>query len=207
MPRLIDVSPLVSERLAVFPGDVPYRRAASLAIADGAHLDLSSARATLHLGAHADAPSHTVGGAASVDRLDLDAFYGPCQVMRVRVAPGARVRPEDLPDEVRAPRLLLETGSFPDPDAWNDDFASLSPALVAHLAACRVVLVGIDTPSVDPATDRELPAHKALVAAGIVNLEGLVLSHVAPGAYTLIALPLRLLGADAAPVRAALASP
>lgn len=207
MPRLIDVSPLVSERIAVFPGDVAYRREASHEIASGAHLDLSSARTTLHLGAHADAPSHTVGGAPSIDRLPLDAFYGPCQVMRVRVAPGARVLPADLTAEVRTPRVLLDTGSYPDPDGWRDDFASLSTELVAHLASRGVVLVGIDTPSVDPATDRELAAHKALVAAGIVNLEGLVLSHVEPGAYTLLALPLRLLGADAAPVRAALVAP
>ena len=106
---------------------------------------------------------------------------------------------------LEAPRVLLRTGTFPEPEGWNSDFASLSPELVDALAAAGVVLVGIDTPSVDPFDDAELESHRALRRHGIANLEGLVLGHVPPGRYTLIALPLPLEGADASPVRAALA--
>jgi arylformamidase len=112
--------------------------------------------------------------------------------------------PRDVKDEVRAPRVLFSTGTFPDPNAFSTDFASLSPELVDDLHGKGVVLVGIDTPSVDPFDDKELLAHRALFRRDMANLEGLVLSHVAPGLYTLVALPLRIEGADASPVRAAL---
>lgn len=204
MARIIDISPLVSERIAVWPGDVPYRRRASLSIAQGANIDLSAVETTVHLGAHADARSHYAAGGEGIAAHALEVYYGPCQVMWVDVPRGARVLPEHLPGEVVAPRLLLRTGTFPDPDAWNADFASLSPALIEHVAARGGVLVGIDTPSVDPFDDRALLTHQALLAHRVANLEGLVLDGAPPGLYTLIALPLRLEGADASPVRAAL---
>ncbi len=204
---LIDISPAISERIAVWPGDVGFRRSVALDVEDGDHLTLSSITTTVHVGAHADAPNHWARGGAGIDGRGLDAFYGPCQVVRVDVPRGARIRPEDLPGPIEAPRLLLATGTFPDPEHWNPDFASLSPELVAHAAAAGVVLLGIDTPSVDPFDDKELHSHHALTRHGVANLEGIVLSHVAPGLYTLIALPLALVGCDASPVRAALAPP
>jgi arylformamidase len=170
----------------------------------GANLTLSALATTVHVGAHADAPSHTDRGGRTVDELDLAPFIGPCQVMRVDVARGTRIMPTDLPEPVTAPRLLLATGTFPDPDRFETDFASLSPDLVHMLADEGVVLVGIDTPSVDPFDSTDLPTHAALVARDVRNLEGLVLDGVPPGRYELVALPLRLAGFDASPVRAVL---
>ena len=204
MSRLIDISPPISERIAVWPGDVPFRRATSLSIEAGDNIDLSAVNTTVHLGAHADAPSHYAAGGAPIALRPLDLYYGPCQVIDAKVARGARILPEDLADEIRAPRLLLRTGTFPDPDDWNPDFAALSPELVDAAHAAGVLLIGIDTPSVDPFDDKILEAHHALARHDMANLEGLVLAHVAPGPYTLIALPLRLESADASPVRAAL---
>ena len=204
MSRIIDISPLISERLAVWPGDVPYRRKGTLAIAQGANIDLSSVETTLHLGAHADAPSHYAADGPSIAERSLEPYYGPCQVIQVNVARGVRIYPEDLRQPIRAPRLLLRTGTFPRPEAWNTDFASLSPELVEAFASQGGVLVGIDTPSVDLFDDKVLLTHQALRKHDIANLEGLVLDHVPPGLYTLIALPLKLEGADASPVRAAL---
>lgn len=206
MPRIIDISPPITERLAVWPGDAPFRRKVALSIALGANIDLSAIDTTLHLGAHADAPSHYIAGGEDIARRPLDLYYGACQVMRVDVGRGERVLPSHLREEVRAPRVLVRTGTFPDPTVWNTDFASLSPDLIEHLAARGVVLVGIDTPSVDPFDDKVLLTHQALARHGVANLEGLVLDHVAPGVYTLIALPLPIVGADASPVRAALVS-
>jgi arylformamidase len=205
-PRLIDISPLVSERIGVFPGDTPYRRQASLALAAGDNIDLSAMHATVHVGAHADAPSHYVRGGQGIEKRPLEVYYGPCQVVEVRVARGARIQPADLEMDVEAPRVLFKTGTFPNPELFNEDFASLSPALVDHLHARGVFLVGIDTPSIDPCHDKILESHQALARHDMAVLEGLVLEHVAPGFYTLLALPLRLEGADAAPVRAALIS-
>jgi arylformamidase len=204
MGRLIDISPVVSERIAVWPGDVGFRREVSLSISGGDHLDLSAIRTTVHLGAHADAPSHYLRGGASIGERSLERYYGPCQVVAVERPPGGRLGVEDLPAEIEAPRLLFRTGSFPDPERFDRDFNSLSPELVERAAGKGVVLVGIDTPSVDPFDDRVLEAHQALARCDMANLEGLCLDGVDPGLYTLIALPLRLEGADASPVRAVL---
>ena len=100
--------------------------------------------------------------------------------------------------------MLLRTGTFPDPEHFNEDFAALSVGLVESLHEQGVVLVGLDTPSVDLFDSKELPAHQACLARDIALLEGLVLSEVPEGIYELIALPLRLEGFDASPVRAIL---
>lgn len=202
--RLIDISPVVSPRTAVWPGDVPFRRDVALSFAGGDHMELSSITTTVHVGAHADAPSHYAGDGQAIGERPLEAYYGPCEVVAVDVPRGERVRPEHLPGPVRAPRLLVRTGSFPDPERFDEDFNSLSPELVEHVHAAGGVLVGIDTPSVDPFADEELRTHQALLRRDMANLEGLVLAHVEPGLYTLAAFPLRLAEADGSPVRAVL---
>src|SRR5437870_3920267 len=143
MPRLIDISPLVSERLSVFPGDVPYVRQTSRSLAAGDTLDLSSMCATVHIGAHADAPSHYVRGGAGIDARPLEPYFGPCQVVEVRTPPGARIRPDHLCGDLCAPRLLFKTGSFPDPEVWRQEFVALSSELVEFVHARGVRLVGI----------------------------------------------------------------
>jgi arylformamidase len=100
--------------------------------------------------------------------------------------------------------VLFRTGTFPDPQNWNDDFASLSPEVIDALHQHGVILVGIDTPSVDPFESKALESHQALAEYDMANLEGLVLEGVAEGAYELIAAPLRIRGGDASPVRALL---
>ncbi len=204
MPRLIDISPLISPRLGVWPGDAPYAAEWALRIADGANIDLSAIRATVHLGAHADAPRHYLGGGAGMHERALERYYGPCQVLAAEVGRGERVRPRHLREPVRAERVLIRTGTFPDPERWNADFAALSAELVEYLWRQGAHLVGIDTPSIDPQEDRRLESHAAVAARDMAILEGLALDGVAPGLYTLIALPLKLEDADASPVRAVL---
>ena len=204
MPRLIDLSPPLSPRLAVWPGDVPFSRR-TISTPDG--LTISSIVTTLHAGSHADAPLHVTLGAPAIDAVPLETWIGPCQVVEARVGRRGRVRLEDLSEPPGVPRLLVKTGTFPDRERFTEEFAGLAPSLAAELAARGVVLVGIDTPSVDPWDDSALEAHRALARAGIAWLEGLVLEDVAPGRYDLVALPLRIEGGDASPVRAVLVVP
>jgi arylformamidase len=201
---LYDISPIISPRLAVWPGDTPPSRAVLLDLARGDSVTLSTLHATVHLGAHADAPSHYDRHAAAMHQRELSFYLGTCQVMRVVVERGALVEPEDLTAPVTAPRVLLATGTYPDPEHWNDDFAALSPRLVEVLHRQGVRLIGIDTPSVDLKDSKDLPSHQALLQHDMANLEGLVLSEVPEGIYELIALPLRLEGFDGSPVRAVL---
>lgn len=202
--RIHDISPRIHAGLAVWPGDTPFRREVALSMATGANLDLSSIHATVHLGAHVDAPNHFGRGAEGIEAVTLEPYLGPCQVISVRVPRGERIFPSHLPVPVDSPRVLFRTGTFPNPDRWNDDFASLSPELIDHLHQAGVVLVGIDTPSVDPFSSKALESHHALLRTGMRNLEGILLEQVPDGLYTLVALPLRLQDADASPVRAVL---
>lgn len=204
VPRLIDISPPITERIGVWPGDTPFRQEHLLRLDQGANLDLSAVHTTVHLGAHADGPSHYGLGAPGIGERPLLPYYGPCQVIAVEVGRGQRITPAHLPGPVLAPRVLFRTGTFPDPDNWNDDFAALSPQLVDRLADEGVTLVGLDTPSIDPFHSKALESHQAVLRRDLSVLEGLVLDHVSPGVYTLVALPLRLIGADASPVRAVL---
>jgi len=205
MSELIDITPVVSPRLAVFPGDTPFSREVLLDMARGAHITLSTIRATLHLGAHADAASHYTKSGATIDRMPLELYVGPCRVVRCDAAQGRRLAIADLRGiALDAPRVLIATGSAPDPERWNDDFAGLEPSLVDHLADHGVRLVGIDTPSVDTADSKDLPAHARCRERGIAIVEGLRLGTVAPGRYEFIGLPLALEGCDASPIRAVL---
>jgi len=204
--RLIDISPLVSPRIGVFPGDTPYSREELMWLAKGDPLDLSRIQTTVHVGAHADAPRHYRQGAPAIHERPLELYFGPCQVVDALVGPGERIRPADLQAPIETPRVLFKTGSFPDPDQWNADFASLSAELVFFLAEKGVRLIGIDTPSIDLQDDKALESHNAVADRDLAVLEGLALRDVPPGRYTLMAFPLKLEGADAAPVRAVLGS-
>jgi arylformamidase len=206
MPSIYDISSLVSESLSVWPGDTPPRREVVLDMARGDSVTLSTLHATVHLGTHADAPSHYRTSAPSIDQRPLDFYLGPCQVIAVTVPRGGLIGPAILPGLIHAERVLLATGTFPDPTRFNRDFAALEPSLVEYLHSRGVSLIGIDTPSVDPFDSKDLPAHHAFFQHDMAILEGLVLDGVPDGVYELIALPLKLVGFDASPVRAILRS-
>lgn len=200
----IDISPVISERLGVFPGDTRFSREILLDYEKGHNLRLSSVKTTLHLGAHADSAGHYHREGAGVERRSVGAYLGTCQVVHVKRGQG-RIQLADTEGlTVKAPRVLFRTDSFPDPDNWNSDFRSFSPEVLTFLADRNVILVGIDTPSVDPEDSKALESHQILYAREIAVLEGLVLTNVSEGLYTLIAPPLAIEGADASPVRALL---
>jgi len=202
--RIIDISPRVSPDLAVWPGDVPYRRDVAMSWSGGDHLTLSAINATVHLGAHVDGPNHYDPSGVAIDERPLSLYYGPAQVIDVRVSAGERILPEHVTVAIEATRVLFHTGTYPNPNHFNRDFASLSPQVVDWLAEQGVRLVGIDTPSIDLCDDKKLLSHGRVAAHDMAILEGIVLTEVKPGTYTLIALPLPLAGADASPVRAVL---
>ena len=173
-------------------------------MAKGANITLSTLHATVHLGAHADAPSHYGLDGLAIHDCPLDAYLGPCQIIAVNVTRGSRVQVSDLKARVVAERVLIRTETFPDPTLFNKDFAGLAPELIDKLHEQGVRLIGIDTPSVDLFDSTDLPSHQMFLKHQMAILEGLDLSAVPEGLYELIALPLRLVGFDASPVRAIL---
>jgi len=204
MTELYDITPPVTPSLAVWPGDTAPTREVVLEIARGDTVTLSTLRATVHLGAHADAPSHYAVDGETIDRMSLGRYVGPCRVLEARTEPRTRLAPDVLPRSLGADRVLFRTHTFRDPNTFDESFAALSPPLIEALHERGVHLVGIDTPSVDLFDSKDLPSHKACLARDIAILEGLMLENVPEGVYELIALPLRLVGFDASPVRAIL---
>lgn len=201
---LIDISPPISPALAVWPGDTPPSRDVLLHLDRGDNVTLSTLRSTVHAGAHADAPSHYGPHGQTIDQRSLSLYLGHCQVVRVSVPRGNRAARHHLATPIRAPRVLFATGTYADPERFSQDFAALEPGLVDWLATEGVCLVGVDTPSIDLFDDAELLAHRRCLAHDMAILEHLVLRDVPEGEYELIALPLRLVGFDASPVRAVL---
>lgn len=204
---LIDISQPLHAALPVWPGDTPFR-AERVWDHDGGPVRVSRFAMSTHGGTHADAPLHYDPAGAAIDAVGLDAYVGPARVVDARDW-GAVVTADRLAPalDTAPPRILLRTWHRFPADAWTSDFATIAPAAIALLAAHGVRLIGVDAPSLDPQDSKTLDAHRAVRDAGLCILEGLALDGVAPGDYELIALPLRLAGLDAAPVRAVLRSP
>lgn len=200
---LIDISPSISSTLAVYPSDTAFKKTLNTSFDAGDGVTTSHFTTTSHLGAHVDGACHYTQDGVGVDQWPLERFVGPCEVLTINMAPSTRITPDQLPP-TSAPRILFATGTYPDPSKFTTDFAAIHPDTVHELASRGVTLIGIDTPSVDRFSDTALPAHQAFAACNITILEGLVLNHVRPGPYELIALPLRIQDGDASPVRAVL---
>lgn len=201
---IIDISPPLSAQTAVWPGDKPLTQAIQCQLKTGASVNLSSLETTVHIGAHADAPLHYADGAADASQMDLTPFLGPCEV--IHCLGDKEVNPDRCRSALDrgAKRLLFRTDTALDHRTFNKDFAYINSAALELCGQYNVMLVGIDTPSVDPFSSTDLPAHHQLLKWQIRNLEGLQLNHVEAGPYELIALPLKLVGFDASPVRAIL---
>ena len=201
----IDISPAIRTQSPVFPGDQAFEREVTMGFAQGDHLGLSWIKTTLHIGAHADAPSHYHRDGVSIERRDLNLYMGLCQVVDVTHVGPRRIERADLATvTIEAPRVLFKSLSFDHHAPFSTSFTSLSPEVIEALADQGALLLGIDTPSVDPSDSKDLPSHQALYRRDLAVLEGIDLAGAAAGLYHLIALPLALADADASPVRAIL---
>lgn len=203
--EIIDITPLISPSIAVFPGDTPFSLEFLMDMKKGDNLTLSKMTTTTHLGAHTDAPSHYSASGQSIEKRDLNKYIGTAQVIQVKKSPNSRIDLKDIEHvSIKAERVLFKTKSYPNPNNWNSHFLGLSAELIHFLASKGVLLIGIDTPSIDLADDTNLESHNAIFKNDMAILEGIVLDHVDEGVYELIALPLKIQGADATPVRAVL---
>ena len=209
MRRILDISPPVHAGSPVFPGDTPYRQAWSATLGPGCPVNVSALTLSPHVGAHADAPLHYDAAGEPVGALALEPYLGPCRVVHgldcgplVQWAHIAHAM--DIPGRPLPARVLVRTYRTQPGDRWDPALAGFAPAVVQALAERGVCLVGIDTASIDPADSKDLPSHQVVRRHGLRVLENLVLDAVPEGDYELIALPLKLLQADASPVRAVL---
>ncbi|MEJ2677864.1 MAG: cyclase family protein [Gemmatimonadota bacterium] len=202
--RLIDISQPLGPDTAVWPGDRPVSVDWTLRRRDGDSVNVAAVSLSVHAGTHADGPLHVNDDGPGAGSLPLAPFLGPAVVVDAR---GREQLDADALDGVAlddAPRVLFRTRDSTDPGTFPGHFTAFSTGLARRLVELGVLLVGTDAPSVDPVDSTALGAHRILAAGGVVNVENLVLDDVAPGRYTFIGFPLRLVEADSAPLRAVL---
>jgi arylformamidase len=209
MPRSFwDISMPLQPGIPIWPQSSGFEVQRVLELSAGAPVNESHLSANAHVGTHIDAPLHFLPDGASVDALPLDSLVGPATVA---LLPGlaqvsaAGLEALGLPPATK--RLLLRTDNA---SRWHDtafaeDYVSLTPDAARWLVDHEIALVGVDYLSVERyGGDGEV--HRILLGAGIVVVEGLNLEEVPAGDYWLACLPLRLVGAEAAPARAVLMS-
>jgi arylformamidase len=205
MRRLWDISPAIGPGFPVYPGDTPFALRWTWSIGPGCPVNVSELLLSPHTGAHADAPLHYDPDGAAIADVALDLYLGRCRVIHA-IDADPLVEPRHLEDAlVEVPgRVLIRTARRARIDAWDPAFTAIAPATIDRLHAAGVRLVGVDTPSLDPAASKTLDSHQRVRQHGMAILEGIVLDDVPAGDYELIALPLKIRGGDASPVRAVL---
>ncbi|WP_374409059.1 arylformamidase [Hydrogenophaga sp.] len=203
--KLWDISPPVHAGSPVFPGDTDYQQQWVARIGPGCPVNVSAITLSPHIGAHADAPLHYDPEGAAIGAVDLQAFIGPCRVIHA-IGCGPLVQPEHLAHALQGlpPRVLVRVYERMPQTAFDNNLPAFAPETVALLADRGVVLIGIDSASIDPAESKRLDSHQTIRRRGLRVLENLLLDDVPEGDYELIALPLKLTTADASPVRAVL---
>lgn len=204
-PKLWDISASIHRDTAVYPGDTPYESTWNARISADCPVNVGTLRMSTHLGTHVDAPLHYDAHGEAAGAMALSAFIGRCRVIHA-LDSGPLVQWSDLAHAITAdlpPRILVRTCAQA-AQHWDPNLTALAPEVIAQLHARGVQLIGIDTASIDPADSADLPSHMQVRARQMRILENLVLDAVPEGDYQLIALPLKLMEADASPVRAVL---
>lgn len=202
--KIHDITRPITTGMPVWPGDTPAEFAFSNTKAAGYSANVGRLRLSLHCGTHADAPYHYNDAGAKIDEVAPDTYLGPARVVDIRGH--AAITPALLSahDFAGIPRVLFKSDTWTDFSTFPRVWPLMTAETPAWLAARGVRLVGLDVPSVDHLKSKDLQIHHACDAAGIVILENLDLHAIAPGIYELIALPLRIKGADGSPIRAVL---
>ena len=215
--KIFDISRTLSHETPPWPGDTPFQFELKWKMAEGASVNVGAINMGVHNGTHADAPFHFDQSGASIERMPLDTYFGDAVVLDLtnlfaktsdELAKHRQITIADLKDASNgfelAPKLLLKTNVWIDSKVFPEWIPVIAPNVTGWLGERGVKLLGLDLPSVDPIEAKNLTNHHALAAAGIAILESLDLRDVAAGIYHFSALPLKIAGGDAAPVRAIL---
>ncbi|HRO60706.1 MAG TPA: arylformamidase [Burkholderiaceae bacterium] len=211
--ELYDITPTIHPRMPVWPGDTPFEIERRWAISSESPVNVSRIVMSTHTGAHADAPYHYDLLGADSAAVSLRPYLGICRVIDLSASEdrGDAVQPIELAPWIGGEttgalpaRVLLRTRRSAVVDRWDAGFRAISPQAIDLLAARGALLIGVDTPSLDPQESKTMDAHHRVREHRMAILEGLVLDAVPPDDYELIALPLPIAGADASPVRAVL---
>ncbi|HSP44813.1 MAG TPA: cyclase family protein [Chthoniobacterales bacterium] len=210
--KIFDISRPLDNTLAPWPGDTAFHFDLKWKMTEGATVNVGAVTMGVHNGTHADAPFHFQQGANAIEQMPLEIYLGDAVVVdlsqKFETDRKGPIAIADIAPHVDAfgwaPRVLLKTSVWKDSTVFPDWIPVIAPDVAGWLGTQNVKLLGLDLPSVDTIEAKILVNHHALAAAGIVIVESLNLTKVEPGSYHFSALPLRVSGGDAAPVRAIL---
>ena len=211
MRKIWDISRPLMNDLAPWPGDTPFRYELTWRLSQRCPVNVGALSMSAHNGTHADAPFHFDEKGAAIDSVPLENYIGPAVVIdlagkfsRTQVSIGVADLEHARSQIADTRRVLLKTNCFPDPRRFPDWIPVLKSEAIAWFTELRVFLLGVDVPSVDPIEAKVLANHQALAAGEIAIVESLDLSEIEAGVYQFGAPPLKIVGGDAAPVRALL---
>lgn len=202
--KIIDISPEVKIGSPVWPGDTEFSYKWVMEMEKGMSCNVSTITTSVHIGAHTDAPFHFEPNGQTIDEVPLEKYIGKTLVVEVNAK--EKVKPEDFSHVSLegVQRVLFKTRKAPPIENFETNYVAVANETAEFLAKNGIILVGIDTYSMDDFHSKDLKTHHILLQNGIAILEGIDLSKVEEGIYELIALPLKLKGLDASPVRAIL---
>jgi arylformamidase len=199
----------VREGMVHWPGDPAFHISRVLDQKNGDICTLSQIEMSVHTGTHMDAPRHFLKDAATMESMPIDATVGLARVIPIL---DERVigREELLQHDLQAgERILFKTANSDerwDTDVFDEDFIFIAKDAAEYLVECGVRTVGVDYLSVGGFRQDMAETHQTILGAGIWIIEGLDLRDVTPGLHEMVCLPLKLVGSDGAPARAALRS-
>jgi len=205
MKKIYDISQRIRPGIPVWPGDREFSIKRTWVIEPGCPVNVSELSMSTHTGTHADSRLHFDDTGTDCADTELEPYIGSAYVLDISSDIQDLVMPEHLkalPDRVE--RVLLKLFPCFPHDGWDPDFPAISTEAIEFLHKRGCKLIGTDVPSLDHQESKELHAHFAVDKAEMAILEGLVLDDIVPGTYELIALPLKIEGADGSPVRAIL---
>lgn len=202
MNKWMDISQTLSNNIAHWPGDAPFSFNIGITKEQTGSVNIGNISTSSHTGTHVDAPFHFDEDGQTIEELDVNIYIGEAKVIDVTDEDTITVEALKQFDLVGIKRLLIKTRKKMNEEQFPEEYMVVDEAVGAYLRTCGVQLLGTESPSVDSVNSKELLAHHALYDNGIYILENIVLTDVEPGMYDLIALPLKIQGADGSPVRA-----
>lgn len=211
MSEWIDLTIGLGDSAPGWPDDVPAVWTRRMRIERGAPYNISMITLSMHSGTHVDAPLHFLRDGAAIDRMPIDAAVGPARIIEIEDEESIEVEELERHDVKAGERILLKTANsnrdwrkLP----FQERYVHVSHEAAEHLAARKPRCIGIDYLSVGSFEPNAASlVHRTLLSAGIWLIESLYMAGVPTGPCDLVCLPLKVIGAEGAPCRAAVKFP
>ncbi|MFD2923508.1 arylformamidase [Halobacillus naozhouensis] len=202
--KLIDISMTLNDATPPWPGDEPFRYELTASMEETGTVNVGTHKGSNHIGTHVDAPFHYDTDGLKMAEIPVERFMGEALVLNMEGKKTITRKDLEAFEFEGVSKLLFRSTSWEDRTQFPESYTFIGEDVGPYLKEQGIDLIGVDTPSVDPETSKTLSAHHSLYNSDVLILESIVLDHVAPGRYELMAFPLKMDQADGSPVRAVL---